>query len=500
LKLKLPGAVYFISNIYSLFTGLAFTVIVTRSLTVSEFGFWTMISQYLAYTAIPLSSIASFWIVRYVARGFKQAIKSGLLFGLVFSLISLLLYLLVAFLANTYFSQPIIILVLAAPQAVTYVILGVLSSAITGFSPIHIGISSAVFETSKIILAYHFVRMLNLGLVGAIISVMMAQVIQLVYLFFILRESIKWSVVDRSLIKKWFKLSWLPVYELFSGVVGGLDVLVARTLFSADALIGIKNVAGVAGSFPRYASSLSLSLYPRSLRTLKNEEWQRDIEESLRFMSFIAIPISFGNIALMDLILAIFGREYVGAYLAGIVMTMVFLIGLLNSVIDPVIRGGETIDLKDETSLRDYLKSRLFKLITVNHLSAIVYTICVAIFLTLSTGDIYEATLYWSLASFTGIPFMVYKIRMLRDMNVRLRPPLRNILNYTVSSLSMFLLIYALRFTFFDNLAKNFVGLLMEITILTVVGSCLYFLLVFLIDGYARKILAQSMTIFKSMI
>ncbi|MEM3951976.1 MAG: hypothetical protein QXP74_01005, partial [Nitrososphaerota archaeon] len=93
LKLKLPGAVYFISNIYSLFTGLAFTVIVTRSLTVSEFGFWTMISQYLAYTAIPLLSIASFWIVRYVARGLKQAIKSGLLFGLVFSLVSLLMYL-----------------------------------------------------------------------------------------------------------------------------------------------------------------------------------------------------------------------------------------------------------------------------------------------------------------------------------------------------------------------------------------------------------------------
>ncbi|MEM2396488.1 MAG: hypothetical protein QXN54_08405 [Nitrososphaerota archaeon] len=500
MKLKLPGAVYFVSNIYSLFTGLAFTVIVTRSLTVSDFGFWTMISQYLAYTAIPLSSIASFWIVRYVARGFKQAIKSGLLFGLIFSSIGLSLYLLVAFLANTYFSQPITILVLAAPQAVTYVILGALNSAITGFSPIHIGISSAVFETSKVILAYHFVRVLNLGLVGAIISVMMAQVIQLIYLLFILHGSIKQGMVDRSLIKKWFRLSWLPVYELFSGVIGGLDVLIARTIFSADALIGIKNVAGIAGSFPRYASSLSLSLYPRSLRTLKNEEWQRDLEESLRFMSLIAIPISFGNIALMDLILTIFGKDYGGAYLAGIMMSIVFLIGLLNSVIEPVIRGGETTDLKDEASLKEYLKSRLFKLITVNHLSAIVYTICVAMFLMLSTGDIYEAALYWSLASFTSIPFIAYKIKMLSNMNVRLMLPLRNILNYAASSLLMSLLIYVLRLTFFDNLAKNVVGLLTEITMLTVIGSCLYFLVVSLIDGYARKILAQSMALFRSMI
>ncbi|MEM3907329.1 MAG: hypothetical protein QXZ17_10795, partial [Nitrososphaerota archaeon] len=167
LKLKLPGAVYFISNVYSLFTGLAFTVIVTRSLAVSDFGFWTMISQYLAYTAIPISSIASFWIVRYVSRGFEQAVKSGLVFGLILSSIGLSLYLLVAFLANISFSQPIAMMILAAPQAVTYIILGALSSAITGISPIHIGISSAIFETSKVILAYHFVRILKLGLTGA---------------------------------------------------------------------------------------------------------------------------------------------------------------------------------------------------------------------------------------------------------------------------------------------------------------------------------------------
>ena len=497
LKLKLPGAIYFISNVYSLFTGLAFTVIVTRSLAVSDFGFWTMISQYLAYTAIPISSIASFWIVRYVSRGFEQAVKSGLVFGLILSSIGLSLYLLVAFLANISFSQPIAMMILAAPQAVTYIILGALSSAIIGISPIHIGISSAIFETSKVILAHHFVRILKLGLTGAIISVMAAQVVQLAYMLIVLYGNIKRGTLDHSLIRKWFKLSWLPVYELFSGVVGGFDALIARVLFSTDALVGIKNVAGIAGSFPRYASSLSLSLYPRSLRTLKNEEWQRDVEESLKFMSFIAIPISFGNIALMDLILAIFGKDYSGAYLAGIVMTVVFLIGLLNSIIEPVIRGSETIDLRGEAFFKEYLKSRLFKLITVNHLSAIAYIVCVAMLLTLSIGDIYKAALYWSIASFAGIPFMIYKIKMLESINVRLRIPLRNILNYVISSLLMSLLIYALRSAFFDNIAKSVVELVVEITMLTVIGGCFYFLIVFLIDDYARKVFTQAVALFK---
>lgn len=497
LRLKLPGVLYFVSNIYSLLTGLAFTVIVTRSLTISDFGLWTMISQYLAYTAVPLSNIASFWIVRYVARGFKQAVKSGLIFGLILSSIGLPLYVLVALLASISFSQPLIILILATPQTITYIILGALSSAITGISPIHIGISSVVFETSKVILAYSLVRMFRLGLVGAITSVIIAQMIQLVYLLCILRENIKQETLDHGLIKKWFKLSWLPIYELLSGFIGGLDVLMVRIISSTDALIGIKNIAGIAGSFPRYASSLSLSLYPRSLRTFKNEDWQRDMEESLRFMSFIAIPITFGNIALMDLILLIFGRDYVEAYFAGITMSIVFLISLVNSIVEPVIRGGETIDLKDEIVHREYLKSKLFKLITTNLASAITYIIGVVAFLTLPVRSLYEAALYWSLASFTGIPFIAYKVRMLKEVNVVFKLPLRNILNYTILSLLMYSLIYMLRRTFFDTLTGNFVGLLIEIIALTLIGGCFYFLMAFLIDSYAKKIFAQSIALFR---
>ena len=225
-RLKLPGAVFFISNIYSIFTGLVFTVIVTRSLTISEFGLWSMLSQYLAYTVIPLSNIVSFWTVRHVARGFEQASKTGILFGIILFSVGFPIYLLTAFLASLSFSQPLSILLLATPQVATLIFLGALSAIATGLSPIHIGISNIVFETSKIVAAYSLVRVSKLGLVGAILSVIFAQVIQIIYLIYVLRKTIIKSVIDFSLLKKWFKLSWLPVYELLSSVVGGLDVLV----------------------------------------------------------------------------------------------------------------------------------------------------------------------------------------------------------------------------------------------------------------------------------
>ncbi|MCS7125628.1 MAG: hypothetical protein NZ929_01780 [Aigarchaeota archaeon] len=497
LRLKLPGAVFFASNIYSLFTGLAFTVIVTRSLTISDFGLWTMVSQYIAYTAVPLSSLVSFWIVRYVARGFKQAPKSGLIFSLILSFIGLLFYMLVALIANISFSQPLVILLLAAPQALTYIILGSLTSIAIGISPIHVGISSMVFETLKVVLACFLVRIFYMGLTGAIVSVILAQFVQVIYLLIAFREYVKNKSTDYNLLRKWFKLSWLPVYELFSGVIGGLDVLMARIISTTDALIGVKNVAGIAGSFPRYASSLTLSLYPRSLRTSNSKDWEKDIEESLKLMYFVSIPITFGNIILMDLILGVFGKGYVDAYMAGIVLSVASFIGLINSVTEPVLRGSETIDMKDEVVIKEYLMSRIFKLITINHISAITYLTAVGTTLVLFTGDIYQTTFYWSLASFTGLPFTLYKVRMVKEIGLRFRLPIRNILHYLLSSLFMILLVYCLKGIFYTNFTTGIVGVLSRIASLTIIGGCFYFIVTLLIDDYARKILVQAISLLK---
>jgi len=493
IKLKLPGAIFFASNFYSLFTGLAFTVIVTRSLTVNEFGLWSTISQYIAYTAIPLSSIVSFWIVRYAARGFKQAPSSGILFAMILSLIGLPLYFAVALWANIAFSQPLFFLILATPQVITYIFLGALSSIATGISPEQIGVSSVIFETGKVALAYLLVRLLSRGLEGAIVSVILAQLIQLAYLLAIFRKSISRQLIDGSLIKKWLKLSWLPLYEFLSGIVNGLDVIVARMISMTDALIGIRNVACIAGSFPHYASSLTLSLYPRTLSTEDNKSWSRDVEEMLRFLSLLAIPITFGNIALMDIILGIFGRSYVPVLAAAIAMTIARLINLVGYITDPVLRGSERIDIQEYANMKDYLKSIIFKLLTVNNLSAITYVVAVAISLTFwDNSDIYTMALYWNLASFIGIPFLAYKIKMMHDIGVRIKFPTLNIIKYFTASALMFVFILILK----DILGRYFpgtvVGLTLQAVTLTILGALLYAALVLIIDDYARKVYRET--------
>jgi O-antigen/teichoic acid export membrane protein len=492
-KLKLPGTIFFASNFYSLFTGLAFTVMVTRSLTVNDFGLWSMISQYIAYTAIPLSSIASFWIVRYVARGFKQAPSSGVFFATILSFIGLPLYSAVALWASASFSQPLYFILLAIPQVVTYILLGALSSIATGISPEQIGVSSIIFETSKVALAYVLVRLLGRGLEGAIISVVLAQLIQMGYLLTIFRKLVGRQLIDRDLTKKWFKLSWLPLYELFSGIVGGLDVITARIISMTDALVGIRSVECIAGSFPRYASSLTLSLYPRILGTADNHAWSRDVEEMLRFISLIAIPITFGNIALMDIILGIFGKNYAPALAAAIVITIAQLIGLLGSITDPVLRGSERIDVQDYVNPKDYLRSTIFKLVTVNNFSAIAYVLAVATALMLwNNGDIYTAALYWNLASFTNIPFLAYKVKMMRNIGVKMKFPTGSIAKYIVSSALMLVFILILKNISGLYFPGNVIGLISQVLVLTILGALFYAALVLLMDSYARKVYKEA--------
>ena len=58
----------FSAGIASVFTGLIFTLMITRSLSPTEFGTWGLITSVIAYLLIS-ESLISYWNVRQIARG-----------------------------------------------------------------------------------------------------------------------------------------------------------------------------------------------------------------------------------------------------------------------------------------------------------------------------------------------------------------------------------------------------------------------------------------------
>ena len=70
IRVTYSGMISFIVGLASVFTGLLFTVIITRQLTQEEFGTWALIGGLTAYVFI-LRPIISFWTTREIARGIE---------------------------------------------------------------------------------------------------------------------------------------------------------------------------------------------------------------------------------------------------------------------------------------------------------------------------------------------------------------------------------------------------------------------------------------------
>lgn len=71
IRVMYSGLFFFIVGIITIVTGLAFMLIVTRSLNQQEFGTWTLITGLIFYVTL-IQPITSYWIIREVARGEKS--------------------------------------------------------------------------------------------------------------------------------------------------------------------------------------------------------------------------------------------------------------------------------------------------------------------------------------------------------------------------------------------------------------------------------------------
>ena len=77
-------------GLVSVFTGIIFTLIVTRQLTPDEFGTWGLLGTLIAYAVI-IEPIISYWTTRDIARGGESG-KTAIVSSGLFSIGGLLIY------------------------------------------------------------------------------------------------------------------------------------------------------------------------------------------------------------------------------------------------------------------------------------------------------------------------------------------------------------------------------------------------------------------------
>ncbi|MEM3905653.1 MAG: hypothetical protein QXZ17_02110 [Nitrososphaerota archaeon] len=473
-RLRLAGATSFTSQVFGYIIGILFTAMVSRRLSEREFGAWAYIGTLLSYAVTPTDLFAT-WIYRDAARG-RKILGHAVLLNAPILFTAILLY--IAFSDRAAASaglQPQLVLLGLITLPPLY-----LTTAITdiakGYVPQHVGISSIIFETSKLILGILLVAQLRLGLQGAFTTLSIAYTLQLVYLLTRIKPLAS-RQIDLTTIKRWIRGSIFKLVSLASGYISQLDIILMTTITTTTLITGYWQAALLIAIMVKSTGDLMGGLTQRLLAGGD----QRDIDKSFTFTMTIAAPALLGAIILGGDILYAFRPTYASAWPAAAILAASTFIGILTNFYSSAIFASDKFDIKEDTPLKEFAKSRVFQLWRIGLYTAAAYTALIAAtLLILQTKNTEILTIITAIATIhlaiSTARLIIY--RKLSEKYSPHRPKLKTASPYIAASLIMAAILLLSR-TLIDPRAPRLAETLPPLFLLVTLGATTYFIILY---------------------
>ena len=189
IRVTYSGLISFATGLVSVFTGLIFTIIVTRQLTPEEFGTWGLVGSITTYVFI-IEPIVSYWTIREISRG-NESGRTSLLSNSVFSLGAIPIYLIIVLFFGSQGGVNPDILFFAAILIPVRFIRHTLTSINLGHRPQIIAYSLLVFEIVKIGFAFLLIYFLELGLEGVILTIFFATIASIIFSLYHTKDKLR---------------------------------------------------------------------------------------------------------------------------------------------------------------------------------------------------------------------------------------------------------------------------------------------------------------------
>jgi len=482
IRVQYSGFIIFAARLISVATGLAFTLMLTRSTTEQQLGIWGNITDILTYFTF-LAPAFPFWAMRFAARNKEGTIKTGLLANLTISLVSTAVYLPTVPLLMSWIGISetyTIIYLVASMQIIETYLIAILEACMRAKMPQTIGYGLLIGECCKIPLAYVLLYSpykIEQPLMGALLSLIIAFSIQIIYYLKLILKELKQSI-QRSYIREWLKGSTINIYYFIGDRIAALVfiVLIAYNPIVGSQARGIYQAAMIIANIIIYSNSLSFALYPKLLA----ERNTRYITTSLETVLMFAIPMTFGAIALSDSYLTILNEIYSEASLMLIILAINAFIQTISQLFSSVLLGFEKIDEKAKIPLRGLLKSPLFKAFTLSYVhSAIALPTTFYVLLNFAADPLSAAIYVGVIDTITRAITFLILFAIIRKM-VKLEIPWLKLAKYLFASSAMALFLY---FAFVPHPTR-----LTTTLGVTALGAIIYFALLATIDKDSREL------------
>jgi len=477
IRLQYSGLVIFATKMLSVITGMAFTLLITRNTTGDEYGIWSNIFDLIIYFAI-LAGAFPFWTTRFAARGKEGATKTGLVANLAVAAISAAFYvplIIVITSALHVGSQYLVLYLIATLQIVNIHTINALEACLRAKRPQAVGYGLLIEELCKVALAYILVVEFQQPLLGAMISLVLAVVVQSVYYVKLLAGDLK-GKVQWVYVKEWLKGSTLNVYQSVGNQVAAIIFIMLFSIGSPAAR-GNYQAAATIANIVAYSSFLSFALYPKLLA----DRNMSDVTSSLKLVLMFAIPMAAGAIAIPDSYLIILDEKYSSAAIVLTLLALDALVLTISQFYTYVLLGVERMDEESKISFKQLIRSDIFKVFTLPYIHALITLPLTVYFLTnfALSDPVLSAAYVTAINMMARISmFLILYVILRRKTNVGI--PWTSIGKYVLASAVMASLLY-----FLPHPTRILLTL-----VVTTAGALLYLVLLVVIDREARELIA----------
>ena len=474
------------ATILSLITGFVFTIMVTRKLTVYEYGLWSIISNVIAISCYPYL-IYGYWVTRYVARGVKGTVKTGLFLSVIFLACITPVYIVISLFYEWTLDSNILSYFIASIFYFYCMYLWYFwRCATAGFAPEIQGYGIAIGEIIKVSLGYYLIIKLKLGLWGVIFTLTIVFfIMDLVGAYGCYKHGMfsREHKVDKLLAKKWLRNFFVPMIDSLSSILLSCEQIVISVISRSTIPSAFLQISRVATLPILYGSALASGLYARLLAKAKLE----DLKEILRMIFSVNNFVLATIMILASPLLSLFNPKYIMGTNIVIIFAIVSYIEVLIRVFNTTLIGIEKIDIKEDISYKELLKSYLVKsplIIMIRNLMAVVLSI-ILLSLMNTKEPHYSAFLVaisWLLVS---LPALIIFIRLIRRIYKGFVPWKDLVLSLLalIPSIGYYLLfkVYTIRVLIFG---KHFIILIFHVAMATL----LYFSALFIISKWFRRL------------
>ena len=476
------------SGLVNLLTGLArvvaafvFITLVTRSLSVEEFGQYHLVLSITVYV-VTSHWIISYWTTREIARGNTSG-RTAILSSGIFSSIGTLIFLIIGISVSNSSNLELNTIILAGALVPLQFLHSILNHIAVGWKPQIASYGNLFLELTKVPLAFLFLFMFGMELNGVFLSLILGFLASISIMLYFNRNQLRTSF-SLTVLKTWLSRFWLPGYQMLATIIYTFDFLIVVILASPE-VVGFYAAILAIGSLVSHSNLVTVGAYPKLLGNGRGKY----LNENFRLLLYFSILFSTLSIVFAKAGLFILNPIYEVVSVGVIFITIRYFLFNISYNFNSMLRATETIDEKQNPTIGEFLKSKLFKIPTIQLFQYVSYILILTVSLLLikspSSSDL---VIFWSIISLLAqIPnTLLICIWMKKEKLIQIN--FITILKYFVAAVPIYFFNDFLTNIFLDYNANIFILvpqilLILSICILSYVG------ITFLIDGNTRQLL-----------